>query len=66
MEGICALAADKDIGLLGSDEEFRALFAKVLQETQKGVSPSVELVAVVGRKPTSKLRSRQYPCNNNL
>ena len=49
--GVGALAAGKDTALLGSDEEFRTLSGKVLQETQSGVSISIEMVVAVGRKP---------------
>ena len=51
LERVGALAAGKDIKLLGLDEEFRTLFVKVLQKTQSGVSISIEMVVAVGRKP---------------
>ena len=51
LEGVGVLVASKDITLLGSNEEFRMLFGKVLQETQSGVSISIEMVVAVGRNP---------------
>ena len=51
-EEIGAIAASKSTELLGSHEEFRELFRKAVLETQQGVSLGLDMVEVVGRKPT--------------
>ena len=50
LEAIGAIAAEKDSTLLGSYEEFRALFRKVVLETRLGVSISMDMVVCVGKK----------------
>ncbi|CAF9937756.1 hypothetical protein IMSHALPRED_000534 [Imshaugia aleurites] len=51
-EEIGGIAAGKSSELLGSHEEFRELFRKAIEETQQGVSLGLDMVEVVGRKPT--------------
>lgn len=55
LEEIGAIAASKSTELLGSHEEFRELFRNAVLETQQGVSIGMDMVVVVGRKPTNSL-----------
>ena len=52
LEEIGAIAADRSTELLGSHEEFRDLMKNAVQETQQGVSLEINMVVLVGRKPT--------------
>ena len=38
--------------LLGSQEDYRELLKNAVRETERGVSFGVDMVVVVGRKPT--------------
>ena len=58
MEDIGVMAASKPSALLGSHEEFRDLFTKAVQETEQGVSLELDMIVVVGRKPTSRISLR--------
>lgn len=50
LEAIGAIAAQKDSTLLGSHDDFRALFRKAVLETQQGVTISMDMIVAVGRK----------------
>lgn len=51
VEGIGAIAAERDNALLGSHEVFRNLFGKAVLETQDGVTLSMDMIVAVGRQP---------------
>jgi len=50
LEEIGAIASAKDVELLGTWDDYRALWKRALMETERGVSIGMDMVVIVGRK----------------
>ncbi len=50
LEEIGAIASAKDVELLGTWDDYRALWQRALMETERGVSIGMDMVVIVGRK----------------
>jgi len=57
LEEIGAIASAKNVDLLGTSEDFKALWQRAVTETEKGVSVGMDMVVIVGRKPYTAQRS---------
>lgn len=56
LEEIGAIASAKNVDLLGTSEDFKALWKRAVMETEKGVSIGMDMVVIVGRKPYTARR----------